>query len=169
MSRPPTCAPPTIRASRRSGRRAPNNQVFDWEIGDHAATEAEFSRAAHVTKLTVINNRIVVNSMEARAAIAEYDGERWTLHTNSQGGWLIKGLMAGAVFKTDPEKFRIITPDVGGGFGMKLFLYAEHVLTCYAARKLGLPVKWASERSEAFLCDTQGRDKRDGRRDRHGR
>ncbi len=138
--------------------QAPNNQVFDWEIGDRAATEAEFARATHVTKLTVINNRIVVNSMEARAAIAEYDGDRWTLHTNSQGGWLIKGLIAGAVFKTDPEKFRIITPDVGGGFGMKLFLYAEHVLTCYAARKLGLPVKWASERSEAFLCDTQGRD-----------
>ncbi len=136
----------------------PHNTVFDWEIGDKAATEAEFARAAHVTRLRVVNNRIVVSSMEARAAIADYDGDRWTLYTNTQGGWLLKGLMSSAVFKTAPEKFRIITPDVGGGFGMKLFLYAEHVLTCYAARKLGQPVKWAAERSEAFLCDTQGRD-----------
>ena len=134
------------------------NTVFDWEIGDKAATEAEFARAAHVTKLRVVNNRIIVSSMEARAALADYDGDRWTLYTNTQGGWLVKGLISSAVFKTDAEKFRIITPDVGGGFGMKLFLYAEHVLTCYAARKLGRPVKWAAERSEAFLCDTQGRD-----------
>ncbi|MBN8910198.1 MAG: molybdopterin-dependent oxidoreductase, partial [Rhodospirillales bacterium] len=76
---------------------------------------------------------------------------------NTQGGWLIKNLMA-PLFGAEPDKFRVITPDVGGGFGMKLFLYAEHVLTCYAARKLGRPVKWTSERSEAFLCDTQGRD-----------
>ncbi len=82
---------------------------------------------------------------------------RWTLYANTQGGWLVKNLMA-PLFGADPEKFRIITPDVGGGFGMKLFLYAEHVLTCYAARKLGRPVKWVSERSEAFLADTQGRD-----------
>ena len=135
-----------------------NNQVFDWEIGDKAATEAQFAKAAHVTKLRVVNNRIIVSSMEARAAIADYDGDRWTLYTNTQGGWLVKGLISKAVFKTEADKFRVITPDVGGGFGMKLFLYAEHVLTCYASRKLGLPVKWAAERSEAFLCDTQGRD-----------
>ena len=134
------------------------NQVFDWSIGDKEATDAAFARAAHVTRLTVVNNRIVVNSMEARAALAEYADGRWTLHTNTQGGWLVKGLISKAVFKTEPEAFRVITPDVGGGFGMKLFLYAEHVLTCYAARKLGRPVKWASERSEAFLSDTQGRD-----------
>ncbi len=82
---------------------------------------------------------------------------RWTLYANTQGGWLIKTLL-GAVFKTDPGKFRVITPDVGGGFGMKAFLYAEHVLTCYAAHKLGRPVKWASERGEAFVSDTHGRD-----------
>src|SRR5580704_15274144 len=136
-----------------------NNVVFDWEIGDKAATDAEFARAAHVTKLTVVNNRVVVASMEARAAIADYDPTtgRWTLYTSTQGGWLIKGLL-GSVFATDPAKFRVITPDVGGGFGMKAFLYAEHVLTCYAARKLERPVKWASERGEAFLADTQGRD-----------
>jgi len=139
---------------------APHNLAFDWEIGNKAETEALFARAAHVTRLTIVNNRIVVSSMEARAALAEYDAatKRWTLTTNTQGGWLVKGLIAEPVFKARPEQFRIVTPDVGGGFGMKLFLYAEHVLTCYAARKLGAPVKWASERGEAFLCDTQGRD-----------
>jgi carbon-monoxide dehydrogenase large subunit len=136
-----------------------NNIVFDWEIGDQAATEAAFANAAHVTKLTVVNNRIVVASMEARAAIADFDKAtgRWTLYANTQGGWILKGLI-GPMFNTDPENFRIVTPDVGGGFGMKLFLYAEHVLTCFAARDLGFSVKWASDRAEAFLCDTQGRD-----------
>ena len=138
---------------------AGNNLAFDWDIGDNAATEAEFAKAAHVTRLTVVNNRIVVTSMEARAAIADYDTatQRWTLYANTQGGWLIKNLI-GPVFGTEPDRFRVITPDVGGGFGMKLFLYAEHVLTCFASRKLGRPVKWASDRAEAFLCDTQGRD-----------
>jgi aerobic carbon-monoxide dehydrogenase large subunit len=134
-----------------------NNTVFDWEIGDKAATEAAFAGAAHVTTLTVVNNRIVVASMEARAAIADFDAGRWTLYANTQGGWLIKNLI-GPLFNADPECFRIVTPDVGGGFGMKLFLYAEHVLTCFAARALGRPVKWAADRAEAFLCDTQGRD-----------
>ncbi len=135
------------------------NIAFDWGIGDKAATDALFATAAHVTSLTVVNNRVVVASMEARAAIADYDpaSDRWTLYANTQGGWLIKNLL-GAVFQTEPAKFRIVTPDVGGGFGMKAFLYAEHALTCYAARKLGRPVKWASDRGEAFLADTQGRD-----------
>jgi aerobic carbon-monoxide dehydrogenase large subunit len=138
---------------------AKNNIVFDWDIGDKAATDAAFAGAAHVTTLTVVNNRIVVASMEARAAIADYDPAtgRWTLYANTQGGWLLKNLI-GPLFNTDPENFRIVTPDVGGGFGMKLFLYAEHVLTCFAARALGRPVKWAADRTEAFLCDTQGRD-----------
>ena len=137
-----------------------NNQCFDWETGDKARTDALFGQAAHVTRLTVVNNRIVVASMEARAAVAEYDAatERWTLHTNTQGGWSLKGMLANAVFHVPEDRFRVITPDVGGGFGMKLFLYAEHALTCYAARMLGRPVKWASERSEAFLSDTHGRD-----------
>ncbi|MBV9654478.1 MAG: xanthine dehydrogenase family protein molybdopterin-binding subunit [Acetobacteraceae bacterium] len=136
------------------------NQVFDWEIGDRAKTEALFAQAARVTKLRIVNNRVVVASMEARAALAEYDASsgRWTLSTNTQGGWLLKDQIGPEVFHVEADKFRVITPDVGGGFGMKLFLYAEHVLTCYAARKLGRPVKWTSDRSEAFLCDTHGRD-----------
>ena len=137
---------------------AAGNQVFDWSIGDKEQTEALFGSAAHVTRLTVVNNRIVVASMEARAALAVYDGERFTLRTNTQGGWLLKNVLGNMVFKTGDSAFRIITPDVGGGFGMKIFVYAEHVLTCYAARKLGRPVRWASERSEAFLSDTHGRD-----------
>jgi aerobic carbon-monoxide dehydrogenase large subunit len=136
-----------------------NNIAFDWAIGDKEKTDELFAQAAHVTRLTVVNNRIVVNSMEARAAIADYNlkTERWTLYSNTQGGWLVKDLLA-PVFQTMGDNIRLITPDVGGGFGMKLFLYAEHALTCYAARKLGRPVKWTSERTEAFLSDTQGRD-----------
>jgi carbon-monoxide dehydrogenase large subunit len=139
---------------------APGNICFDWHTGDKERVDELFMQAAHVTKLTVVNNRVVVNSMEARAALADFDAAtgRWTLHTNTQGGWVIKSLLAKAVFQVPEEQFRVVTPDVGGGFGMKLFLYAEHALTCYAARKLGRPVKWISERSEAFLSDTQGRD-----------
>ena len=137
---------------------AARNVCFDWETGDKAATDALFAQAHHITRLTVINNRIIVNSMEARAAIASYEAGRWTLTTNTQGGWGIKAMLADAVFHVPADSFRVITPDVGGGFGMKLFLYAEHAMVCYAARKLGRAVKWTSERSEAFLSDTHGRD-----------
>ncbi len=140
--------------------QAPNNQVFDWEIGQRELTDELFAKAAHVTSLTVVNNRIVVASMEARAALAAYDAEtgRWTLRTNTQGGWDLKNMLGTMIFKTGADKFRIVTPDVGGGFGMKLFLYPEQVLTSYASRKLNRPVKWTSERSEAFLSDSHGRD-----------
>ena len=137
---------------------APHNVCFDWEAGDKARTEQMFAQAAHVSRLTVVNNRVVVASMEARACLASYEGGRWNLTTNTQGGWSIKDALAKFIFHTEPEQFRVVTPDVGGGFGMKLFLYAEHILTCYAARKLGRPVKWVSGRSEAFVSDTHGRD-----------
>ncbi|MFZ6763237.1 xanthine dehydrogenase family protein molybdopterin-binding subunit [Pseudoroseomonas sp. WGS1072] len=138
---------------------APGNICFDWSAGDEAATEALFARAAHVTRLTVVNNRIVVNSMEGRAALAEYDAAsgRFTLHAGTQGSWLVKNILADAVFHLPKENFRVVTPDVGGGFGMKLYMYAEYALCCWAARRLGRPVKWASERMEAFQSDTQGR------------
>jgi carbon-monoxide dehydrogenase large subunit len=137
---------------------AAGNVCFDWQTGDQAATDAAFASAAHVTRITVVNNRVITASMEARVALAEFADGRWTLTTNTQGGWFIKNIMARAVFHTDPQDFRVITPDVGGGFGMKLFLYPEHVLTCFAARRLGRPVKWVSSRGEAFLSDTHGRD-----------
>jgi carbon-monoxide dehydrogenase large subunit len=138
---------------------AANNICFDWATGDKEKTDALFAGAAHVTKLTVVNNRVVVNSMEGRAALAEYDPalEKFTLHAGTQGSWLVKDLLAKSVFHLPPEKFRVITPDVGGGFGMKIFLYAEYALCCWAARKTGRPVKWTSERMEAFQSDSQGR------------
>jgi len=137
-----------------------SNVGFDWETGDKAKVDALFDGAAHVTRVEIVNNRIVVSSMEARVSLAEYDAasKRWTLHTNTQGVWLLKTQLAEAIFKTEPDRFRVVTNDVGGGFGMKIFLYPEHVMTCYAAQKLGRPVKWTSERSEAFLSDTHGRD-----------
>ena len=138
--------------------QAPGNVAFDWETGDKSATDTLFQTAAHVTQLTVVNNRIIVASMEARAAAAEFKDGRFTLYTNTQGSWSIRQALAKFIFKLPEEQFRVVTPDVGGGFGMKLFLYAEHVLTCYAARKLGRPVKWTSERSEAFVSDSHGRD-----------
>lgn len=136
-----------------------NNRAFDWETGDKAQTDALFAKAAHVTRLEVVNNRIVVASMETRAAIASYDEQtgRFTLHTNTQGVHLLKGLLAKHIFNLPPDAFHILTPDVGGGFGMKLYLYPEHVLCCFAARAIGRPVKWSSERIEAFQSDTQGR------------
>ncbi|MCX8134389.1 MAG: xanthine dehydrogenase family protein molybdopterin-binding subunit [Roseococcus sp.] len=139
---------------------APRNICFDWEAGDKAKTEALFAEAAHVTRLTVVNNRVVVASMEGRACAAEYDpaSGRYTLYAGTQGSWLVKNLLAASVLKVEPEKVRVVTPDVGGGFGMKLYLYAEYALCVIAARLIGRPVKWRAERSEAFLSDTHGRD-----------
>jgi len=138
----------------------PNNICFDWEAGDKAKADSLFAQAAHVTRLTVVNNRVVVSSMETRAATAEYDQAtgKFTLYCGTQGSWLVKDLLADSVFKLPKEKFRVVTPDVGGGFGMKLYLYAEYALVCMAARRLGRPVKWTSGRTEAFLSDTHGRD-----------
>jgi carbon-monoxide dehydrogenase large subunit len=139
---------------------APNNTCFDWHVGDAAKVEALMKRAAHVARLRVVNNRVVVASMEARASLAEYDAARnhWTVTTNTQGSWLVRNILASNIFKVPTDNIRVITPDVGGGFGMKLFLYPEHVLTAFAARELRRPVKWTSERTEAFQSDTHGRD-----------
>jgi carbon-monoxide dehydrogenase large subunit len=117
------------------------------------------AKAAHVTKLRVINNRLVANAIEPRAAIADYDAEAGaiTLHTCTQGGWLLADILAGAL-KIDAAKVRILTPDVGGGFGMKAFFYPEYAMAAWASRLLGRPVKWTGERSETFLADVMGRD-----------
>ena len=137
---------------------APANTCFRWEAGNAAATDEAFAKAAHVTRLSVVNNRVVVASMETRAALGEWREGRFTLTTNTQGGWSLKGVIAGRVFRMPEESVRIVTPDVGGGFGMKAFPYPEHVLVLHAARLLGRPVKWSSGRSEAFVSDTHGRD-----------
>jgi carbon-monoxide dehydrogenase large subunit len=139
---------------------SPGNIAFRWEMGDAAKTEALFASAAHVTRLEVINNRVVVASMEGRAVNAGFDAAtgRFTLYTGSQSAHLLKNMFAGMIFKVPVEKFQVITPDVGGGFGMKFFTYPEQVMCLFAARAIGRPVKWTGDRSEGFLSDTQGRD-----------
>jgi|HubBroStandDraft_1064217.scaffolds.fasta_scaffold00567_19 carbon-monoxide dehydrogenase large subunit len=136
------------------------NRCFDWEMGDDTGTRAAFARAKHIVRLDVVNNRVVVASMETRNAVGIYDAfdQRYTLYTSSQGAHTLREILAGGVLGVPEARIRVITPDVGGGFGMKLFLYPEQVLVLYAARKIGRPVKWSAERSEAFLTDTQGRD-----------
>jgi aerobic carbon-monoxide dehydrogenase large subunit len=138
----------------------PNNLCFDWETGNRKATEAAFADAKHVIELNLVNNRLVANSMEPRGALGVYDAaeDRFTLYTSTQGSHAIRRLLAASVFRFAEHRIRVVTPDVGGGFGMKLFLYPEHGLVLYAARKLGRPVKWIGERSESFLSDAQGRD-----------
>ncbi|WP_417516798.1 xanthine dehydrogenase family protein molybdopterin-binding subunit [Minwuia sp.] len=138
---------------------APGNMVFDFENGDEAGTEEAFAKAHRTVRVEVINQRVVANSMEARVAIADYDADadKITLYTPTQGGWGIKRQLAGCL-GMEEDQIRVVTPDVGGGFGMKLFFYPEHILSSFAARKLKRPVRWTSDRQEAFLTDTQGRD-----------
>ncbi|MGB8843983.1 MAG: molybdopterin cofactor-binding domain-containing protein, partial [Aliidongia sp.] len=130
----------------------PANQCFDWEMGDDAATRAAFAKASQIVKLDLINNRVVVASIETRNALGFYDAadERFTLYTSSQGAHTLREMLAGGVLGVPEARIRVVTPDVGGGFGMKLFLYAEDVLVLLAAKKLGRPVKGRGERSEAF-------------------
>ena len=140
--------------------QAPGNVSLDWEIGDRAATDAAFAGAPRVTKVTMVHNRLVASPMEPRGALGEHDPEsgQFTLTTGTQGGMRMRPQLAGAVFKLEDEQVRIVTPDVGGSFGMKIFVYPEQVMVLFAARKLGRPVKWTSDRGEAFLSDAQGRD-----------
>jgi aerobic carbon-monoxide dehydrogenase large subunit len=139
---------------------APGNLCFDWEVGDGAALGHAMTGARHRIVLELVNNRVIVNSMEPRGAIGEYDpGEdAYTLWSSTQGSHFLRNLLAESVFKIPENRIRVVTPDVGGGFGMKLFLYPEHVLVLWAAKKLGRAVKWTPERSDAFMTDTQGRD-----------
>jgi carbon-monoxide dehydrogenase large subunit len=138
---------------------AKNNQVFDWELGDEKATSAAFAKAHRVVTMDFVNNRLVPNSMEPRNAIGEVtpDG-RLQLTVSSQGGSGLRKVLADKVFKVPENKVRVVTPDVGGGFGMKIFLFCEYVPVLFAARMLGRAVKWTGERGEAFLADTHGRD-----------
>jgi len=140
----------------------PRNVVFDWDNDrcDFAATEAAFARAARVTTIMLVNNRVVANSMEPRNAIGDYDAatDRSTLYTGSQGASFVRDMLADAVLKVPQAKLRAITPNVGGGFGMKAFVYPEQALVVWAAGKLKRPVKWQSDRSEGFMSDNQGRD-----------
>jgi carbon-monoxide dehydrogenase large subunit len=136
------------------------NVAFETTLGDERATARSFASAARTVALTVVNQRLVTNYLDTRAVIAEYDAaaDRLTLTLGSQGSHLLRDLLSQAVLKIPPEKLRVVTPDVGGGFGTKLFPYREYALAAFAARQLRRPVKWVAERSEHFLGDTQGRD-----------
>ncbi len=138
------------------------NTCYDWELGDKAATEEGFAKAAHVVKIDVVNNRIIPNAMEPRVALGDYDRSTgdYTLFTTSQNPHVIRLLMGAFVLQLPEHKLRVVAPDVGGGFGSKIFHYAEEALVTWAAGKLGRPIKWVSDRSEAFVTDAHGRDHR---------
>src|SRR6478609_5287106 len=136
----------------------PGNLAFETEAGDARATKEAFAKAARVVELTIINQRLVTNYLDTRGVVAEYDGERYSLTLGSQGSHIIRDIIGGVVMNLPPEKMRVVTPDVGGGFGTKLFPYREYALAAVAARALRRPVKWVAERSEHFLGDAQGRD-----------
>ena len=137
-----------------------SNICYDWEIGDKQATQAAFAAADHVVEVELSNNRLIPNAMEPRAAIAEYSAgtEEITIHTTSQNPHLVRLILAAFVQLAPEHKLRVIAPDVGGGFGSKIFVYSEEVAVAWAAKKLRRPVRWTATRSESFLTDAHGRD-----------
>ena len=139
---------------------APDNLIYDWEIGDKAKTDAAFASAAHVVELDLVNNRLVPNAMEPRAAIGEYDAGSgiYTLTTTSQNPHVARLVLSAFVNIAPEHKLRVIAPDVGGGFGSKIFIYPEETVCVWAAKRVGRPVRWTADRSESFLTDAHGRD-----------
>jgi carbon-monoxide dehydrogenase large subunit len=139
---------------------APRNTIYQWQLGDAKAAEAAFGTAAHVTRLDLVNNRLVPNAIEPRAAIAEYDvgADTLTLWNTTQNPHVARLVISAFVGMAPEHKLRVIAPDVGGGFGSKIFIYPEEVVCLWAARKAGRPVKWVSGRAEAFIADAHGRD-----------
>ncbi|MFL5037528.1 MAG: xanthine dehydrogenase family protein molybdopterin-binding subunit [Microvirga sp.] len=139
---------------------APNNVAFDASLGDKAAVEEAFATAPRSAAIAIENNRLITNFMETRGVIAAYDAaaESFTLTISSQGVHSLRDTLANQVLKVDPAKVRVVTPDVGGGFGTKSFMYREYALAAEAARRLGRPVKWVADRMDHFTGDSQGRD-----------
>jgi carbon-monoxide dehydrogenase large subunit len=138
----------------------PRNVCYEWALGDAAATDAAFDLAAHVTTLEFANNRLIPNAMEPRAAVASYDpaSEEFNLVTTTQNPHLERLILSAFVQLAPEHRLRIIAPDVGGGFGSKIFVYPEETTAAWAARRIGRPVKWTADRSESFLADAHGRD-----------
>jgi carbon-monoxide dehydrogenase large subunit len=136
------------------------NLCYDWHIGDKPATDAAFAGAAHVVKFETTNNRLVPNAMEPRAAVGDFDATTgdYTLFTTSQNPHVIRLLMGAFVLHLPESKLRVVAPDVGGGFGSKIYHYAEEAIVTWSAGKLGRPVKWTADRTESFLSDAHGRD-----------
>lgn len=139
---------------------APGNLIYDWEIGEGAATDAALAASAHVTEISLTNNRLSPNAMEPRSAVAIFDAaeDHYTLYTTSQNPHVAR-LVLSAFYNVAPEhKLRVIAPDVGGGFGSKIYIYPEEITCLWASMKTGHSVKWTSDRSEAFMTDAHGRD-----------
>jgi carbon-monoxide dehydrogenase large subunit len=138
----------------------PGNVAFHWQIGDRDATAQAFAKAAHVAKLEIVNSRVICNAMEPRAAIGEYDAgkQEFTLYLSTQNPHVQRVLLATTTLRVPESKIRVVSNDVGGGFGSKAFHYNEDVLVLWAARRIGRPVRWTAERSESFVSDRHGRD-----------
>jgi len=136
------------------------NVCYDWHIGDKAIVDAAFAAAAHVVRLDLINNRLVPNAMEPRAALGDFDTSSgdYTLYTTSQNPHVIRLLMGAFVLHIPENKLRVVAPDVGGGFGSKIYHYAEEAIVTWASAKVRRPVKWTADRSESFMSDAHGRD-----------
>jgi len=139
---------------------APKNTVYEYELGSSEQVAAAFSGAHHVTKLSLYNNRLVPNAMEPRAAVGEYDAgtDQFTLHATSQTPQTLRLTLSGFLNLAPENKVRVVSPDVGGGFGSKAFVYPDEVVTLWASKQVGRPIKWTADRSEAFLTDAHGRD-----------
>ncbi len=139
---------------------APDNTCYVWALGDKGAVDAAFAKAAHVTKLDFVNNRLVPNAIEPRAANATYSRaeDSYTLYVASQNPHVERLLMTAFVLGLPESKVRVVAPDVGGGFGSKIYLYPEDVVVTWASKQLNRPVKWTADRSEAFVSDAHGRD-----------
>ena len=139
---------------------AAGNLCYDWHIGDKAAADAAFASAARVVKLELENNRLIPNAMEPRAALGDFDPSTgdYTLYTTSQNPHVIRLLMGAFVLGLPEHKLRVVAPDVGGGFGSKIYHYAEEAIVTWSAGKLKKPVKWTADRSESFMSDAHGRD-----------
>ena len=141
---------------------APRNLAFDWQYGDEAKVERAFKEAAHRVRLELVNNRLVSCAMEPRACLCVWDEAEGRLEAwlPTQGGWMHRDILAERVLGISKDRVRVRTPDVGGGFGTKIFFYPEYALCALASRMLKRPVRWVAERSESFLSDAQGRDHR---------
>jgi len=138
----------------------PDNRAFDWQLGDKAAADAGMAKAHHVTKMKIRNQRMIANAIEPRSYIGDYSKARdqYTLYTSSQNPHVIRLLMCAFVLGIPEHKTRVVSKDVGGGFGSKIFHYAEEALVTWASQQIARPVKWTAERSEAFVTDAHGRD-----------
>ena len=145
---------PTVHAE------APDNVIFEWELGNRAETEAALASATRVVKMEIVNNRLVPNAIEPRAAIAQFDEseEKFTLWNTSQNPHVARLVLSAFVGVAPEHKLRVVAPDVGGGFGSKIFIYPEETACLWAAKKVGRSIKWVADRSESFQTDAHGRD-----------